>query len=139
MTWHREIQNRQSSYHVLWQIALLITTQKLNSFSFCRFYAPQLFSTFGSGRKTALLQTVIIGAGQHLICSLSSNPFMAKRAVVPSRIKPPILPTLPYLPHSSISAPRLTLIDSTVSTDPSSNIHPFTPPRPLLTAKCLVQ
>ena len=31
-----------------------------------RFYAPQVFSTFGSGRKAALLNTVIIGAGRIL-------------------------------------------------------------------------
>ena len=30
----------------------------------CRFYAPQVFSTFGSGRKASLLNTVIIGAGK---------------------------------------------------------------------------
>ena len=31
-----------------------------------RFYAPQVFSTFGSGRSASLLNTVIIGAGTSL-------------------------------------------------------------------------
>ncbi len=37
------------------------------------FYAPQVFSTFGSGRKAALLNTVIIGAGETHLLLLSDG------------------------------------------------------------------
>ena len=37
------------------------------------FYAPQLFSTFGSARRSALLKTVIIGAGESFPYSHSSK------------------------------------------------------------------
>ena len=46
-------------------------TQQLTGINAIMFYAPQGFSTFGSGRKAALLNTVIIGAGQ------PSNPLLS--------------------------------------------------------------
>ena len=45
-------------------ISLVIAvTQQLTGINAIMFYAPQVFSTFGSGRKASLLNTVIIGAG----------------------------------------------------------------------------
>ena len=45
-------------------ISIVISlTQQLTGINAIMFYAPQVFSTFGSGRKSALLSTVIIGAG----------------------------------------------------------------------------
>lgn len=38
--------------------------QQLTGINAIMFYAPQVFSTFGSGRKASLLNTVIIGAGR---------------------------------------------------------------------------
>ena len=45
-------------------ISIVISiVQQLTGINAIMFYAPQVFSTFGSGRKSSLLSTVIIGAG----------------------------------------------------------------------------
>lgn len=51
------------------QLVISITIsviQQLTGINAIMFYAPQVFSTFGSGRKSSLLSTVIIGAGTTL-------------------------------------------------------------------------
>ena len=54
-------------------ISIVISiVQQLTGINAIMFYAPQVFSTFGSGRKASLLNTVIIGAGV-LACLLALN------------------------------------------------------------------
>lgn len=55
------------------------------------FFAPILFSSLGSGRSAALLNTVVIGVGEGRLPELACSEGIAS-AAAPAPLLPPALP-----------------------------------------------